>query len=61
MIAERVGGPEYGLPRLFEVKIGFDADFNCVIKEAVYGSLIDLSRLIFVTRHLLGLQDKLLF
>lgn len=61
VIPERVGGPECGLPRLFEVKIGFDADFNCVIKEAIYGSLIDLSLLIFVTRHPLGLHDKLLF
>lgn len=38
MVPERVGGPECGLPRLFEVKMDFDVDFNCVIKEAVYGS-----------------------
>ena len=36
MISERVGGPECGLPRLFEVKIGFDADFNCVIKRNLW-------------------------
>lgn len=48
---ERVGGPECGIPRLFEVKIGFDADLNCVINGNLW--LINICADSFVLQGIL--------
>lgn len=51
VFTERVGGPECGLPRLFEVKIGFDADLSCVIKGNLW--LINICADSFVLQGIL--------